>query len=79
MGAWELLVFKAKKGFPEKPETLVQRTGRDERIRTSGPLNPIQVRYQTALHPDPKLEIRSAESMQLFTGAIAEKPKTTGL
>jgi len=25
------------------------------------------------------LEIRSAESMQLFTGAIAEKPKTTGL
>lgn len=26
-------------------------TGRDEKIRTSGPLNPIQVRYQTALHP----------------------------
>ena len=26
-------------------------TGRDERIRTSDHLNPIQVRYQTALHP----------------------------
>ena len=30
-------------------------TGRDEKIRTSDPLNPIQVRYQTALHPDPNL------------------------
>ena len=26
--------------------------GRDERIWTSDPLNPIQVRSQTALHPD---------------------------
>ena len=26
--------------------------GRDGWIRTSDPLNPIQVRYQTALHPD---------------------------
>ena len=26
--------------------------GRDERIRTSDPLNPIQVRYQAALRPD---------------------------
>ena len=26
--------------------------GRDDWIRTSGPLNPIQVRYQTALRPD---------------------------
>ena len=26
--------------------------GRDERIRTSDPLNPIQVRYQTAPRPD---------------------------
>ena len=25
---------------------------RGERIRTSDPLNPIQVRYQAALHPD---------------------------
>ena len=28
------------------------KNGRDERIRTSDPLDPIQVRYQTALHPD---------------------------
>ncbi len=27
--------------------------GRDERIRTSDPLNPIQVSYQAALRPDP--------------------------
>ena len=28
------------------------KTGRGERIRTSGPLLPKQVRYQAALHPD---------------------------
>jgi hypothetical protein len=28
--------------------------GRDDWIRTSDPLNPIQVRYQTALRPDPR-------------------------
>ena len=30
-------------------------TGRDDWIRTSDPLNPIQVRYQAALHPDDQL------------------------
>ena len=43
-----------KKGLSDFSESPFN-TGRDERIRTSGPLNPIQVRYQTALHPDPKL------------------------
>ena len=28
------------------------KNGRSERIRTSGPLNPIQVLYQTEPHPD---------------------------
>ena len=30
--------------------------GRGERIRTSGPLLPKQMRYQTALHPDIRCE-----------------------
>jgi hypothetical protein len=32
---------------------LLSKVGRDDWIRTSDPLNPIQVRYQTALRPDP--------------------------
>ena len=31
--------------------------GRGERIRTSGPLRPRQVRYQTALRPDAEFSI----------------------
>jgi hypothetical protein len=42
---------RLKKGSWPKPGTLA-RYGRNERIRTSGPLNPIQVRYQTALRSD---------------------------
>ena len=32
------------------PKTL--KSGRDDWIRTSDPLNPIQMRYQAALHPE---------------------------
>ncbi len=42
-----------KKGFWISPKASSVSTGRDEKIRTSDPLNPIQVRYQAALHPDP--------------------------
>ena len=34
---------------------------RGERIWTSDPLNPIQVRFQTALRPDTKHDIKMAE------------------
>ena len=46
------LRFKPKKRGQPKTANPFAIAGRDERIRTSGPLNPIQVRYQTALHPD---------------------------
>lgn len=36
------------------------RRGRDDRIRTCGPLVPNQMRYQTALHPD---SIRTATTL----------------
>ena len=35
-----------------EPDFRAQRVGRGERIRTFDLLNPIQVRYQTALRPD---------------------------
>jgi hypothetical protein len=38
-----------------------QNRGRGERIRTFDLLNPIQVRYQTALRPDPAQVYRTAE------------------
>ena len=41
---------KEKGHLDEKP--LFIRAGRDDWIRTSGPLLPKQVRYQAALHPD---------------------------
>ncbi len=34
-------------------------TGRGERIRTSDPLHPMQVRYQAALRPDEPRSIAS--------------------
>ena len=37
---------------PMSPEWTASEVGRDDWIRTSDPLNPIQVRYQTALRPD---------------------------
>ncbi len=41
--------------FWRKPvEARSAKAGRDERIRTSGPLVPNQVRYQTAPHPETK-------------------------
>ncbi len=41
-----------KKRLSKLLENLIT-TGRDEKIRTSDHLTPSQVRYQTALHPDP--------------------------
>ena len=43
--------------------------GRGERIRTSGPLRPRQVRYQTALRPDAEFSI---------TGRIFNATKNPG-
>ena len=38
---------------PKSPRKLLKINGRGERIRTSDPLVPNQVRYQTALRPEP--------------------------
>jgi hypothetical protein len=35
-----------------QPLDFIRHLGRRERIRTSGPLHPMQVRYQAALHAD---------------------------
>jgi hypothetical protein len=37
----------------------VGKIGRDGEIRTRDPLNPIQVRYQAALHPDRRRAART--------------------
>jgi hypothetical protein len=44
-------VLRKRKRAPER-NPLVVNYGRDDWIRTSGPLLPKQVRYQAALHPD---------------------------
>ena len=38
---------------------LKEKIGRDDWIRTSDPLTPSQVRYQAALHPDPRARLEA--------------------
>ena len=45
-------LFGAQKKNTDIISTSVSLGGLGERIRTSGLLNPIQARYQAALHPD---------------------------
>ena len=49
------------------------RYGLGERIRTSGLLNPIQARYQTALHPDIRLRFPSATDRIIHLNAVFVK------
>jgi hypothetical protein len=45
--------------------------GRDEKIRTSGPLTPSQVRYQTALHP---VNLNESGIILYLQQAVKNKP-----
>ena len=49
-----MIVYR-KTETKKRPAFASRFDGLGERIRTSGLLNPIQARYQTALHPDAKL------------------------
>ncbi len=49
--------------------------GRGERIRTSDPLLPKQVRYQAALRPEPVLPARARLTSQPHMGRCPGKPR----
>jgi hypothetical protein len=51
-GIWLSLCSKRPGEKPRFQESQIGRNGRGERIRTSDPLVPNQVRYQTALRPE---------------------------
>ena len=53
----------------ENPLQRLQNSGRGERIRTSDPLLPKQVRYQAALHPEPPPLTRGPKGRQPGEGA----------
>ena len=49
----------------QKKHYFYQYVGRGEKIRTSDPLHPMQVRYQAALRPDRTVIIATYTSLQL--------------